>query len=217
MISIDYSEFWEKSWNGEDKDDLFKWLKGWRNIQSADIEFLKKNGVKTVCDAACGFGAHTVALASNGFLVSAFDVSLRAVELTREGLANLGLSGIEVKTADILNTGYANNAFDAVTAYAVLDHLTDADARTAIEELLRIVKPEGLILVSFDKPSDEDYQCPHDILEDGSMLYTDGEGYKGMIFRPYDDARIDSLFGGYNVVFRETDMKGNRIIGVRPR
>ncbi len=215
MEMIDYSVFWEKSWNNEDKKELFKWLKGWCNLQSSDIEFLKRNNVRTICDAACGFGAHTVALASNGFMVSAFDVSEKAAELTREGLADLGFSDIEVKTADILNTGYADNAFDAVTAYAVLDHLTDRDARIAIKELIRIVRPDGLVLVSLDKPSDEDYECPHDILEDGSMLYTDGDGYKGMIFRPYDDNRIDSLFKEYNVVFRETDKKGNHIIGVR--
>ena len=77
--TIDYSDFWDRSWKEEDAESLSNWLEKWQNSTSPEIKLFKSYGVKTVCDAACGFGAHTVSLASNGFDVSAFDVSPKAV------------------------------------------------------------------------------------------------------------------------------------------
>lgn len=165
-----------------------------------------------MCDAACGFGAHTLALASNGFAVSAFDISPRAVALTAAGLQKYGYSGAAVKTAGITDTGYANASFDAVTAYAVLDHLTEADARHALTELFRIIKPKGFLLLSFDAAEKEDYLCPHELLPDGSMVYTDTPSRAGMVFRPYREETINALVEGYFVFRRWTSQKGDQIV-----
>ncbi|MBO4915672.1 MAG: class I SAM-dependent methyltransferase [Oscillospiraceae bacterium] len=208
----DYYEFWEKSWNDEDVDDLSRWLEGWDRSTDDELELLKSLGVKRVCDAACGFGAHTLAFASNGFDVSAFDVSSRAVELTTAGLRKYGHFSVEVKTAEITDTGYADGSFDAAAAYAVLDHLTEADARRALNELFRITKADGYVLLSFDSAEEEDYLCPHELLPDGSMLYKDDTPRAGMLFRPCGDELISTLTDGYRVIHRRMNRKGDRIV-----
>lgn len=176
------------------------------------MELMKSRGVKTVCDAACGFGAHTLALASNGFAVSAFDISPKAVELTTAGLRKHGYDSVEVKAAELSRTGYPDETFDAVTAYAVFDHLTEADAQRALTELFRIAKPCGLLVLSFDAAEEDDYTCPHDSLPDGSMVYAAGTPRSGMLFRPYDEQRLAALISGYPVVLRERTRKGDRIV-----
>lgn len=208
----DYFAYWEQCWNEEDADALLRWLDGWNRSRSAEAELLKSRGVKTVCDAACGFGAHTLALASGGFDVSAFDLSPKAAALTAAGLRKYGYDGVEVKAASLFDTGYADEAFDAATAYAVLDHLTEADTYRALTELFRIVKPGGFLVLSFDAAEEDDFACPHELLSDGSMVYKDGTPRAGLLFRPYDEERIAALTGGYSPVLREQNRKGDRIV-----
>ena len=206
MREYSYSEYWEKCWNSEKLDELLKYLSGWNGSRSEDIDILKKHGVKNVCDVACGFGAHTLALLSNGFTVEASDISPKAVELTTAGLKEFGYGDVKVRIAGILDTGYEDESFDAATAYSVVDHLTRKDAEKAIRELMRIAKKGGLVLLSFDTPQNEDFSAPHKILEDGSLLYEDG-----MIFHPYEDDEINDLLKEYCVIYHKTNQKGNRI------
>ena len=95
--NIDYADYWEKCWNEEDTQALSGWLDTWNNFAGEEVAIFKVYGVKTVCDAACGFGNHTLSFASNGFTVSAFDVSPRAVELTTSGLRKYGYDDVTVK------------------------------------------------------------------------------------------------------------------------
>lgn len=207
-----YAEYWDKCWNDENVSDLSRYLSSWNGSKSDEMDIFVARGIKKVCDAACGFGAHTIALLSNGFDVEAFDVSRRAVELTVEGLRKHGYENVKVKTASVHNTGYPDETFDALTAYAVMDHLTKKDAEEAIRELMRVVKTGGLVLLSFDKAQEDDFVMPHRLLEDGSMLYEEGTPNGGMIFHPYEDGEITNLVKEYRVLLRRTDKKGNRII-----
>lgn len=207
-----YYEYWERCWNEENADELFRWLDGWNNSSGEEIEYLKSRGVKTVCDAACGFGAHTLAFASNGFEVSAFDISPRAVELTRAGLEKYGFGGVDVRVAGLSDTGYADGSFDAAAAFSVLDHLSEADARRALGELSRITRPGGTILLSFDTPEEDDLLSPHETLPDGSMVYT-GEGERsGLLFRPFDSGMIEAFTADFQVVSQRTNQKGDQIV-----
>ena len=208
----DYSEYWEKSWCKEDTEELSRYLEGWNGFTSTEMGVFNQYGVKKVCDAACGFGAHSLAFASNGFEVFAFDISPRAVELTTCGLHKYGYDNVEVKLAGITDTGYDDETFDAAAAYAVIDHLTEADGKRAIEELMRILKPQGLLLLSFDKAEEEDFQTAHEELPDGSMIYTDKSPREGMLYRPCDKEKISLLIDGYSVIKQWTNKKGSQFV-----
>lgn len=197
MARID--TYWEGSWAAEDPAQFPPCQEAWSRACGEIAELFRAHGVRTVCDGACGFGAYTLALAAKGFAVSAFDISPTAAELTRRGLARLGLTA-EVKTASLLATGYPDAGFDAAVAASVLDHLTEADAQKALAELCRIVRPGGLLLVSFDTPEEEDFALEHEVLPDGSFLYTAATDRAGMIFRPYDQERLRLLLAGKRVI-----------------
>ena len=172
---------------------------------------LKQAGLRHVCDAACGFGTYTLALASNGFSVESFDISETAVRLTRGNLKKLGYD-VPVKVADITRTGYRDGCFDGVFAHSVLDHMTCADARAAMEELFRIVRSGGLVLLSFDTPEEADFSFEHELLPDGSLLYRGGSRRSGMIFHPYDADGIAKLLDGRKPVWEAVNGKGERIV-----
>ena len=205
------SDFWERSWQNEDRKRLSQYLAGYRGLVLPEFELFRQQGVKTVCDAACGFGAYTLALLSNGFAVKGFDISESAVEITAAGLKTFGYEP-ELKQASILDTGYPAASFDAVLAYSVLDHLGFSDAERAVTELFRITRPGGLVMLSFDTAEAEDYELSHEVLPDGSLRYTAGSQRAGMVFLPYDWALIDRLTAGREALSRRTNQKGNQIV-----
>ena len=144
------------------------------SYQSKDniIDIFREYRVNTICDAACGYGAYSLAFASNGFQVTSFDISPSAAEITRQGLERYGITA-DVKAASILSTGYGDEVFDGVVAGSVLDHMTVADAQKALSELYRITKPGGLILVSFDTAEESDLEMAHERRSDGSPRYAE--------------------------------------------
>ena len=215
-MNTNYQTYWESCWQEEDSSQLQAYLEGWKNYHGREIELLKEHQVKSVCDAACGFGAYTIAFAANGFKVSGFDISPASVEITNRGLIKCGFDSVELKSASILDTGYENAAFDAVNAHAVLDHLTVADAKKAIDELFRIIRKDGLVMVSFDCEEEEDFSEEHVEIEPGTMQYVSGER-TGMLFHPYEWEEINRLLAGYEIIETWTNQKEEKIVVLKRR
>lgn len=206
----DSNTFWEDRWESEPFEAVFACLEKYYQWEDAVLDVFRRHGVKTICDAACGYGAYSLAFASNGFQVSGFDISPSAVEITRRGLERYGIKA-NVKTASILSTGYEDSAFDGVIASSVLDHMTVVDARKALSELYRITKPGGLILVSFDTPEESDRDMEHEVLADGSLRYAEGTPRAGMVFHPYGKKEIDLFLTGKNVIYESINRKDEQI------
>ena len=207
----DYNMYWERCWQEEEPTELFQYLDNYYRMTSNEIDIFKEHHAAKVCDVACGFGAYSLAFASNGFQVYSCDISATAVEITKSGLKKYGLESDNVKVASILDTGYADSFFDGVIAHAVIDHLTLRDANTALNEMLRITKTNGLVLITFDIAEDEDYEEEHLTFEDGTMEYVEGSR-KEMLFRPYDWDMIDELLKGYNIIYRDEKAKREHIV-----
>ncbi len=209
-----YQTYWESCWKEEDAEKLQTYLEGWKNYRGREIELLKEHQVKTVCDAACGFGAHTVSFAANDFEVAGFDISPRSAEITKQGLARFGFQGVDIKVASLLDTGYEDASFDAVNVRAVLDHLTVADAKAALQEMFRIARKGGILLLSFDGVEEEDFSEKHIEIEPGTMQYISGER-AGMLFHPYAWEEIENLLEEYEIIENWTTRRGEQVVVVR--
>lgn len=155
------------------------------------IAVLRQHGVHTVCDAGCGCGIYSLKLAANGFVVSGFDISARAVEIAQAFLDSSDYQA-DLKTGSVLATGYADNAFDCVLSRDVLDHIRKVEAELAIKELCRITKPCGIILFIVDA-TDEEYETqPHTVTADGDYVFNDGK-WNGMVFHPYTREELSEI------------------------
>ncbi len=204
--------YWETSWQKQDKELLISLLARYEKWNGEELQIFKKHGLKRICDAACGFGAYSVAYASNGFDVYSFDISETAAEVTRSGLQHYELNSENVKTASILDTGYANDFFDGVIAHSVLDHMTVKDAERGLLELYRITRSGGLILVSFDAVEEDDYNSEHSILDDGSIRYQGTSSRSGMVLHPYNWDKIDQLTKGLTVLYKKINEKQEQVV-----
>ena len=210
----DYNAFWDDCWKEDEGAQLYEYLKGYYKLTCREIDLFKENNINTVCDAACGFGAYSLALASNGFDTYSFDISEKAVEITKNGLEKYGFELNKIKIASILDTGYEDAFFDGAVVHAVLDHLLVSDAKAALSEMLRITKAGGLIWLSFDIPEEDDMTEPHSFPEEGTMLYT-GDGRTGMLFHPYDRNSIYELIGEYEIVYKADNGVRERVVIIR--
>lgn len=201
--------YWEKLWQTEDGDELARYLRGHMESSPAFLEVFRRRRVFSVCDAACGFGAYSAMLSANGYRVSGFDVAASSVALTKKLLAHVGLESGEYKMCDICDIAFPDASFDAAVAHAVIDHLSAERAKTALNELFRIVKKGGIVYLSFDPLEEDDLTQPHEVLPDGSFLYTRGD-MDGLLFRHYSDDDIDCLFSGFDIVYQNETPRGER-------
>lgn len=202
-------EFWERSWSNEDIEELKQYLVKYNKRENEVIDIFKNHKIKHVCDAACGFGAYSLMLSTNGFQISGFDISKKAVDISRKLLKNYGIDAEDYRVSSITDIDFKNEEFQGVTAHSVLVHLTVDNSIRALQELMRITVKEGLIFISFDGIEDDDLNLPHRILEDGSFLYTEGRR-KGMIFKYYTNEDIDKLTDNLKIIYRKTMDNGER-------
>ena len=179
--------FWLESWKVIDPKRIAEYIKTMDMEPDSIIRLLQKHGTKTVCDAGCGCGIYCAKLLHNGFSVAGFDVSEDAVQIAKAFAPTA-----ELKAVDIRMTGYETDRFDAVVSRDVLDHMTKDDARLALLELYRIVKPGGIIVFTLDFPDEEYDREPHEKNGAGDLIYTSGK-WAGMVFHPYSYEEIAQI------------------------
>ena len=198
-------DYWNDLWANPDIQEYMEYAVGYTTANPEFLDIFAQHNIKKVCDAACGFGAYSIMLLNKGFEVYGFDISYNSIYLTERILTNLGLPVGGYRICSITDISYPDMFFDGVVANAVLDHLSATDADVALEELHRIVKPGGLIYISFDAISEDDTKKAHTLLEDGSFLYKDG-----LRFKYYADNDISDLLKDKCIVFSRTAQKGTR-------
>lgn len=94
-----------------------------------------------VLDAGCGTGCNlrTLAGLEDGF----------GFDLNRVGLAHARASGLtRLARASVVAMPFPEATFDLVTSFDVLYALTGADARKAVREMARVLKPGGTLVVN---------------------------------------------------------------------
>lgn len=115
-----------------------RWLRGW--LAPLGPEDFRD---KTVLDAGCGKGRHTVVVAGWGAReVVALDLG-PSVDVARAHTR--ALPNVTVVQGDILHPPLVKRAFDIVFSIGVLHHLPDP--RAGFESLVRLVKPGGKIAI----------------------------------------------------------------------
>lgn len=104
----------------------------------------------SVLDLPCGAGRMFPVLARLGLRVTAVDGSAAMAERAARTAEAMGAASpvVEVRTADVLDTGFPDDAFDAVLSNRLFHHFPEPELRRAgLAELRRICT--GPVVVSF--------------------------------------------------------------------
>ena len=104
------------------------------------IDLIPQNSF--VLDAGCGNGKNMIYIQNRKINVVGIDFSTKLLDICKS-------KSLNVKEADIRHLPYDDNTFDYVISIAVIHHLSTQKNRIkAIDELLRVCKPYGKILIS---------------------------------------------------------------------
>lgn len=100
----------------------------------------------TMLDVGCGWGRWSIASARRGYAVTGVDPVLRAVLAARRVSVQLALRN-DFYVADARHLPFPDASFDVCFSYSVLQHFSGPDAREALGEIARVLKPGGRVLV----------------------------------------------------------------------
>lgn len=111
----------------------------------ATVELLGE-GPGDVLDAGMGPGRLCAELDRRGWTVYGVDSSEEMVDFARHRLSS---ARERLQRAEIENLPFPDKRFDAVAATGVLEY---ADVRAALEEVARVLRPQGCAVVSYPNP-----------------------------------------------------------------
>lgn len=135
-------------WNNRENVEYFKNKPADYRIR-ARLTQLKESSSKTMSalDLGCGGGRHTELLIQLGFETSIVDINPAMISCTKRRVGREKLRSI--KKASLLRLPFHNESFNAVIATGVLHQVRNIqEYDTAIKELSRILKPNGIVCLN---------------------------------------------------------------------
>jgi len=112
------------------------------------IKIFKKHNMKRVLDLGCGSGRNILFLEKNGFEVYGIDLAKQGISSVKRKLKkkkhkpNLKVGNIFKKLP------YKDDYFDAIICIQVIQHGRANQIKHAINEIKRILKPNGLLFIT---------------------------------------------------------------------
>lgn len=165
---------WEQEWDriykeqGEVQFDVLPTVR-------IAVDVFKRNECNSIMDLGCGTGRHTIYLAEHGFKVHATDISEHGLEITKAKAKKLNLNNIEFKQHDMRDIPFDNNSLDGILCVWTTGHGTLEDACKNVNEIYRILKPNGVVVIDYVSIDDVNYGKGTEIAKDTFINNVEGE------------------------------------------
>lgn len=102
-------------------------------------------------DAGCGITPLAHVVAGSGIEADACDGDERLIaDIQRLGTDKLYGSRVNYRAEDLTALSYPDQSFDAVSCVSVLEHIPAPYDQVAVRELMRVLKPGGLLVITVD-------------------------------------------------------------------
>ncbi len=168
-----------------------------------------RNGV--ILDLGCGEGRNSLYLSQVGFNIIGLDLSFKATSVMKNNFFEESLKGL-ILTGDARQLPFMADSIDGILAHHLFDHLDQEGFRKAINECLRVLKPEGVLLFTMDTFSEALSDSSVINKDDGSFYFSKGPS-KGMLVRPYDECELAGLTDlGWQIIKNEMTPSHSKIM-----
>jgi len=159
-------------------------------------EELREHRSQSVLDLGCGAGRHVVYLASLGFQVIASDISQTGLSVTQQRLTGRNLPA-HLHLCDLTSIPLADSSIDAVVTLYVIYHNYVEGIRRTVEEIGRVLRPSGLLLISLISDRGHRYGQGKEV-EQNTFLPTLGAD-AGLPHHFFDAEGVQSLMESFHV------------------
>jgi ubiquinone/menaquinone biosynthesis C-methylase UbiE len=183
IIESQVRDFYNKNYKRFDTSRFSVW-----NAVKDFVEEIPKNSY--VLDAGCGNGKNMIYMNNKNIKTVGIDFSIKLLDICKD-------KSLNVQDSDIRNLSYNDNTFDYVISIAVIHHLSNENDRiTALNEMLRVCKPGGKILVSvwaLEQDSNSRFKFK---LGDNFVKWEDNDTSR--FYHIYNETTIIKLLEGFN-------------------
>jgi ubiquinone/menaquinone biosynthesis C-methylase UbiE len=140
------ADIWDKVSTGYDEKTYWKLPENKSNFEELLLHIGNPEG-KRIIEIGCGSGFTSLALAKLGTHTALLDISQKSLDLALEAFAKQNLALPEAYLRDALNNQLPDNSFDFAWNGGVIEHFFDDGKKQLIQEMLRIVKPGGKVII----------------------------------------------------------------------
>jgi SAM-dependent methyltransferase len=171
-------------------------------------ERLKVNGRVRLLDVGCGSGRHLIHMAQAGLETYGLDNSSAALRLASDWLVEQTQTIRLVRSDARLPLPFRSDCFDALISTQVIHHALLATVQATALEIARVVRPEGMILISVPlgpDASNDDYVE----IESHTFLPLSGSE-KGLPHHFFTPDELPRLFAAFDTL--DVSVRGNAVI-----
>lgn len=156
--------------------------------------------VGRVLDLGCGIAQNAIYLAKKGYFVVGVDISGKALQtaamkVNLENICNIVLLHNTAKSLP-----FPDGHFNAVFSINVLHHGKLKDIRRAINEILRVLRSEGLGMATLVSKSDYKFGKGREVEKDTFELFEGEHGEKGILHHFFGEYEIDLLLRNFQII-----------------
>ncbi|WP_321419802.1 class I SAM-dependent methyltransferase [uncultured Methanomethylovorans sp.] len=176
-----------------EKEHVFAWEKEYRHLQwgcAGSISHITERLPKEsrVLDVGCGCGRHLLPLSSS-YSTTGIDISFTALTRAKDYLEKQNRKA-DYTTASLTHLPLKGEAFDAVICLGVLQHLTEPGRYTAVSEIKRVLKSNGLVF--FEVFGSQDMRFGGEEVEERTFVRQ-----HGILYHYFTLEEVRTLFTGF--------------------
>lgn len=158
-------------------DPMRQWSRRWEYpfcVERLEERFSSSapNGSPRILDAGSGITFFPYFLASKGYRVSCCDIDGSLARLFTRVNGEMGVE-VPFTACSLTSLAFDSGAFDAVSCLSVLEHCDDRER--ILGEIARVLRPGGLLVLSFDISLDGRWEIP--VPEARALLHAIGERF----------------------------------------
>ena len=197
-----YQKGWK--WNTlQSEEDRKQWLTPALEAYSFLYRW-KEQDKKDFLDLGCGIGRHALLFGKQGFNVNVSDIMPEAVNQTKTLLEseNIPCSG---RVEDMEHMSFADNSFDCILSWQVINHNDTKGVKQTISEIHRILKPDGEVALTIPSKKTWGFRQDWPVVDENTKLnmanpvennvphfYTDYDLIKEL-FKDFELLKVDEV------------------------